>query len=118
MEADETLKQVIKTAEGLGWSVQTYESHRGIDVTFSQFSSLGQDFSFDITVPLDADVSDYAEAVERYVDGYDPDEEALLWVDSFGHGKNGAPYRLRDILDDMEECEQMMETLSDALYKL
>jgi len=44
--------------------------------------------------------------------------EAYLWLDSNGHGKNGAPYRMRDVLDDMEEAEKMIETLLDAIKSL
>ena len=38
-----------------------------------------------------------------------------LWLDSDGHGKNGAPYHMRDLLEDMEACETMLEDLSIAL---
>lgn len=46
------------------------------------------------------------------------DSEAYLWLDSNGHGKNGAPYRMRDVLDDMEEAEKMIEALLDAIKAL
>jgi hypothetical protein len=39
----------------------------------------------------------------------------MLWVDDSGHGKNGAPYRLRDIIDDMENVEEELLELRNAL---
>lgn len=39
----------------------------------------------------------------------------MLWVGPDGHGKKGAPYRLTDVVKDMEQCEQMIKNLSDAL---
>ena len=32
-----------------------------------------------------------------------------------GHGKNGAPYHMRDVLDDMEAVEDMIGELLDAV---
>lgn len=34
-----------------------------------------------------------------------------------GHGKNGAPYHIKDIVTDMEEAEKMIETLYETLKK-
>ena len=39
----------------------------------------------------------------------------MLWTDSSGHGKNGAPYRLKDIITDMEEVESRLEELYHAI---
>ena len=46
------------------------------------------------------------------------DEEAYLWLDETGHGKNGAPYRMKDVVKDMEEAEKMIDRLLDAILKL
>ena len=40
-----------------------------------------------------------------------------LWLDSDGHGKNGAPYRIREVLDDMEVAERMMNDLLDTIIQ-
>ena len=50
-----------------------------------------------------------------YYEGYDPSEEAILWCDSSGHGKKGAPYHLKDIIADMEEAEEMVGALYEAI---
>lgn len=50
-----------------------------------------------------------------YYEGFDPDEEAYLWIGDDGHGRNGAPYHVRDIVADMEVAEGMVLDLLTAL---
>lgn len=101
-----TLEQITQIAESLGWSVDVDESN----ITFSQYTTAGQDFSFYVDKN-----KDIAGEVLDYYEGYDPSEEALLWCDSSGHGKRGAPYYLKDIIADMEDAEAMIETLYEAI---
>lgn len=53
--------------------------------------------------------------MEAYYDSYDPYEEAALWIGEDGHGRNGAPHDLADILDDMKECKENVKKLIDLL---
>ena len=46
------------------------------------------------------------------------DSEAYLWLDDNGHGKNGAPYRMKDVLADMEEAEKNIDSLLDAIREI
>ncbi len=41
-----------------------------------------------------------------------------LWLDGNGHGKNGAPYRMKDVLVDMEAAEGMVCKLLEAVRGL
>ena len=99
-------KQFIKIAEGLGWSVTKGRT----DIELQQYTTFGQDFSFSVNR-----TEDYVKQVYEYYDSFDPSAEALLWCDDDGHGKNGAPCHLKDIIADMEEVEKMLEQLYDAL---
>ena len=56
--------------------------------------------------------------IKEYYDNFDVDEEAYLWLDETGHGKNGAPYRMKDVVEDMEEAEKMIDRLLDAIMEL
>lgn len=96
----------IKIAEDLGWSI--YQDEREIEL--QKYIGSGQDFSFSVRKGFD-----FYRQVEDYYNGFDPDEEAMLFVDDSGHGKNGAPYRLKDIITDMEEVEDELKKLCDAL---
>lgn len=42
-------------------------------------------------------------------DAYDADYETFLWIGDDGHGRNGAPYHIRDILADMEAFDAFLE---------
>lgn len=89
-----TEKQFIKIAEDLGWTV-----HKDLyDIELGQYTTYGQDFWFSVNRN-----EDYVKQVYEYYDSFDPEQEALLWVGDDGHGKNGAPYHLKDIIKDMEE---------------
>lgn len=82
-------------------------------VTFSKYSSMGQDWSIDIEIgnSLDELLHNIYEAYQNY----DPDFEASLWIGDDGHGKNGAPYYIEDIVDDMKECEGFIDDLFDIV---
>lgn len=101
-----TEKKFIKIAEDLGWSV-TKDRY---DIELQFYTDYGQDFNFSVNRN-----EDYVKQVYDYYNSFDPDEEALLWVDDSGHGKNGAPYRLKDIITDMEEVEDELKKLYGAL---
>lgn len=103
------LDKVIEIAESLDWSVYVYETY----IIFQKYSSAGQDFN--ITVDKYADYQDFcADLYEQYM-SFDPSAEAYLWLDSDGHGKNGAPYEMEDVYNDCVECEEMIGELWRAL---
>ena len=114
MTQEEFLDRIIEIAESQGFSVSTETKDNKVEFTFSQYTDFGQDFSFEATME-DNDINTLIEEVNDYYEGYDPDEETMLWVGPDGHGKNGAPYRLTDIVKDMEQCEQMINNLLEAL---
>ena len=106
-------KQIEKIEE-LGFIV-----HRDEDdgmYRFSKGSSAGQDFFFE--VEPGEDLFDLSENVYRYYESYDVSEETALWIDSTGHGKNGAPYDIEDIVADMKECEQFILDLYNLLKEM
>lgn len=53
--------------------------------------------------------------IEDYYEDFDPDYEAYLWIGTDGHGRNGAPYHIKDIVSDMEDAEAMIKTLYETL---
>lgn len=53
--------------------------------------------------------------MKRYYEDFDPDYEAYLWIGDDGHGRNGAPYHIKDIVSDMEEAEEQIYELLQAL---
>lgn len=66
----------------------------------------------------DDDLNSLIGNIKEYYDNFDVDSEAHLWLDETGHGKNGAPYRMKDVVKDMEEAEKMIDRLLDAIMEL
>ena len=60
-------------------------------------------------------IRDSISEIEDYYEGFDPDYEAYLWIGTDGHGRNGAPYHIKDIVSDMEDAEAMIKTLYETL---
>ncbi len=69
----------------------------------------GQDFGFSVEMKGN-DTDSLLQEIEEYYEGFDPDNESCLWI-----GKNGAPYRIKDIVNDMEQAEAMIEKLYETL---
>ena len=99
---DEQFEILQEVAEELGWKVYNNEN----SIELSKYTSAGQDFNFSIDKN-----SILFKEIKEYHDSYDPAEETMKWVDSTGHGINGAPDNLQDILNDMEEVKQNLKKL-------
>ena len=107
-------QKITEIAEILGWSVDFSESQNGkTDVNFAKYTSYGQDFNFSVELE-DNDMEAFIDNIHEYYENFDVDEEAYIWIGSDGHGKNGAPYHIADIVKDMEEAEVMMADLYEA----
>lgn len=107
-------QNITEIAEILGWSVDFSELQNGKkDVNFAKYTSYGQDFNFSVELE-DDDMEAFIDNIHEYYENFDVDEEAYIWIGSDGHGKNGAPYHIADIVKDMEEAEVMMADLYEA----
>lgn len=112
---DNIQDKIISIAEEQGWAV-TIDEQNGSNVTFnfSKFTPQGQDFSFSADT-FDNDSNVLLENIFDYYQDYDPDYEAYLWIGPNGHGQNGAPYHIADIVEDMKAAEDMVFQLHTAL---
>ena len=61
-----------------------------------------QDFVFAISYK-EKSLQSFVIQIENYLKNFDVDYETSIWIGEDGHGKNGAPYHIKDILD---ECIQ------------
>lgn len=108
-----TKKRIEKIAEELGWTVTWEKNDDGTKfVMFSQYSPAGQDFNIELEYKTLGEIED---KLREYYDSYDPSYEAYLWLDESGHGKNGAPYEMIDVYNDMKACEEMIDKLACAI---
>ena len=76
-------------------------------VTFYKTAPNGLDFSFE--VDIGDDINDFSKNIYNTFMDYDVSYETYLWLDNTGHGKNGAPYELEDVLEDIKDCEQYIQ---------
>ena len=103
MDLRETLESILDN-NGLQFDVYR------IDFNRYEFRWIGGEA--DMAVYADADnLADLAEIIYDEYDSFDVDYETSLWIGDDGHGKNGAPHHIRDILDDFQKYE-------DDLWKL
>lgn len=107
-----TKNKIEKIAEELGWTV-TWDNNDGTKfVMLSQYSPAGQDFNVELEYENLGEIED---KLREYYDSYDPSYEAYLWLDNYGHGKNGAPYEMIDVYNDMVACKEMIDKLACAI---
>ena len=119
MDIQDIIDKITECAEANGWHVHT-ERYRDTALwlfEFSQYTKAGQDFNFSAEMRY-AGPETLIKSVREYYENYDPGEEAYLWIGADGHGKNGAPYRISDIVADMEDAESMVGTLLEAFEGL
>ena len=102
------IKKIIKIANASDWSV----THKNGEFEFQKYSPAGQDFNMSISADTLYELKD--QLYERHRD-YDCSEEAYIWLDETGHGKNGAPYDMKDLYADMEACKEMIEELAENI---
>lgn len=103
-----TLEKIIEVAEIIGWNVETYED----SVEFHKYSPAGREFGFSVE---EVDTEEVINGVHAYIEGFDVSYETYIYLDSTGHGANGAPYAMRDVLEDTEAIFEMLRGLSSTL---
>ena len=81
-------------------------------IYFSKYSPAGQDFGFEVRGNT---MEELLDGIYNYYDNFDVSYETLLWLDDAGHGKNGAPYDMKDLYEDMEACEQNILELYELI---
>ena len=119
---DKKFEKIYEIAEREGWKVDyeyTDEKETEICFSFNKYSPAGQDFYFEVSVPNEEDEDAFCynvrHAIYKYWEGFDVCYETYIWLDETGHGRNGAPYDMKDLYEDMQACEDMTHDLWLAL---
>lgn len=103
---NETIENI---AELCGWKVF-------IDNTTFEFEQMigTHDFVFAIQCE-EKSLQSFVIQLENYLKNFDVDYETSIWIGKDGHGINGAPYHIKDILDQMYLAKEQMAAL---LYEI
>lgn len=119
---DKRFEKIYEIAERKGWQVDCYYVNKKTElcVSFEKYSPAGQDFYFSVSVPNEDDEDIFYDNVEdaiyTYWEDFDVCYETYIWLDETGHGRNGAPYDMKDLYEDMQACEDMIYELWFALW--
>lgn len=115
MTTQEQIRKVTDIAQEKGWSISVEDENKtSIQFEFQRYTKYGQDFNFNADMK-DEDINTLIAGMKRYYEDFDPDYETYLWIGDDGHGRNGAPYHIKDIVSDMEEAEEQICELLQAL---
>lgn len=106
-------KKQIKAIEDIDFTVKVFDDY----ISFQWFSPAGQDFNCEINLDGEKKAAELYSKIYDYYYGYDPSEEAMLWLDSSGHGTNGAPYEMDDVYDDMCACRDKLNELTHVFAR-
>ena len=119
MYIDVLTNAVVACAKTEGWSAGARINYKEkkTEFEFGKFSPGGRDFSFEVEMKC-ANINSLIENIDNYYEGFDVDYETYIWLDQWGHGKNGAPYSLRAVLEDTEAIDKMIEKLLDAFRQM
>ena len=82
-------------------------------IRFGRYSPAGQNFGF--SVNAGDDLNDLRGNIAKAYLDFDCSAEAYLWLDSDGHGKDGAPYDMKDVYEDMEVCREYIDELGEII---
>lgn len=83
--------------------IKISEDDESAYVELSFFSPEGQDCS--LSIEKGNNIECFCNNVYDYYDNFDVSYETYLWLDSDGHGSNGAPYDMKDVYEDMAWCQ-------------
>lgn len=113
-----TTKKIEQIAKKRGWSVDFHDYF----ISFRRTSKEGQDFNVEIDIEPE-EKGEYGgeygfwelrSKLIDYYDSFDVDYETYIWLGDDGHGKNGAPYRMIDLWNDMNDFHKKIWKLAMA----
>lgn len=104
-----TLQEALfAAAEKLGWACTPEHFANGDMIMFSQHSPAGEDFFIEVSP------DNIVEEVRQAAYDFDTEEHIEMWVEAKRHGMSGVP-SIRDLVDDADEIQDMLDKLADAL---
>ena len=103
--------ELLDSLGALGWHIDCSDG----TFCFSKYSPAGQDFAFEVEA---SNLEELADEIKNYYNDYDVCYETYLWLDEWGHGKNGAPYDMKDVYEDMQACEEAVLELYEIIKEV
>ena len=101
-------QRYIDILEENDWNVSSYTEDGRVEI--GKYSPLGEDFSIIV------EVENFPESVREYANNFDVDEHAEMWINARGRVR-GVPNSIRELIEDAEEIQEMLNELADTLVK-
>lgn len=110
------LKMILQKAEELDWTSTVWIEPSQNDRTYAEigkYSPAGEDFSMLIDFDKEDQTDTFISDLREYFENFDVDEHVEMWLPS--RGKGGCPLSVRELVEDAEAIEKMIEELLDVL---
>ena len=98
-------QKYIYILEENDWIVSSYTNDGKVEL--EKYSPAGEDFLMCV------EVENFPESVREYANDFDADEHAEMWIEARGK-VSGVPDSIRELIDDAEEIQEMLNELADA----
>lgn len=102
-ELNQTYRDILEEND---WSISSYIDGGRVEV--QKYSPAGEDFSMCV------EVENFPESVREYANDFDANEHVEMWIKARGI-VSGVPESIRELIDDAEEIQKMLNELADAL---
>lgn len=99
----------IEVCERLDWTVHEYKDG-SVDV--AKQSPAGEDFSFGVSL------ENFVDEVKQYAAYFNVDEHVEMWIVARREGVCGIPSSIRELVEDAEAIDKMLQELAAALAEV
>lgn len=109
--------RICDIIQGSGWwAYAPLYNNLEASIEFYTHLPLCRDFSFAVYCPA-LSLAMLEDSIKEYVDCFDIDYETHIWIGSDGHGKNGAPYHIEDIIENNKKVKIELDNLYGIICK-
>lgn len=99
-------QKYINILEENDWSVSSYTDDGRVEL--QKYSPAGEDFSIIV------EMEDFPDAVREYAIDFNANEHAAMWIEARDK-VSGVPDSIRELIEDAEAIQEMLDSLADAL---
>lgn len=96
------------------WKLDTNinNERKVVELSLETWTPAGRDICLDFEFNDKATKEEISKEFQENYESYDVSYETYIWLDESGHGKNGAPYEMKDVLEDTQWVENELKKLS------
>ena len=114
MNLENIKKYLENKLEDTEWKVDTKcnNERKVVELSLETWTPTGRNVYLEFEFKDRTTKEQISKEFQEYYECYDVSYETYIWLDWDGHGKNGAPYELKDVLEDTMWVENELKKLS------